>query len=154
MPIKKVKAFTLSELLVVLGITTIVVAIAYLVLGLVQGNIFRLQQNYKDSTQVQQLQQALWIDLNTCNQATNSNIDGIIRFKNELDSVQYAFSDSLLVRYPDTFKINIEELKFYFDGTEIKNGNIDAIEVGVLNNSVQQSLFIFKENDAATYMNN
>ena len=58
----KIKAFTLSEMVVVTILTSIIVGIAFSVLSLVQRHMYSIKQNFNNNTELSKLEQALWID--------------------------------------------------------------------------------------------
>ncbi|MEM9650388.1 MAG: prepilin-type N-terminal cleavage/methylation domain-containing protein, partial [Bacteroidota bacterium] len=60
--VKKLRAFTLSEMLVVLLLTVIVVGLAFSVLNLVQRQMSGIESNYARNTAFDQLKQSLWVD--------------------------------------------------------------------------------------------
>ncbi|HBI00707.1 MAG TPA: hypothetical protein DDY18_03685, partial [Flavobacterium sp.] len=62
--IKKVKSFTLSELIVVMIITVIVVGIAFSVLLLVKKQIKGIEKNYQKTTQLALFEEKFWRDFN------------------------------------------------------------------------------------------
>ena len=61
----KIKAFTLSEMLVVLLLTAIVVGIAFSILSLVQRQMGGIQNTLEDGSRFRQLKQQAAIDINT-----------------------------------------------------------------------------------------
>ena len=72
----KVKSFTLSELLVAMIITVIVVGLAFTVLNLVNKQIAVIQKNYNRTTNLAFFKQRIWLDFNKHSQIIfNSNFD-------------------------------------------------------------------------------
>jgi len=53
---KKIKSFTIAEMLVVMVLTAIVISIAMLVLNLVQSELIGIQQNFKNNTELRTLE--------------------------------------------------------------------------------------------------
>ena len=62
---KKTKAFTLSELLVVLLITVIVAGLAFTTLNLVQKQMRDIRVGFESSSEKGRLKQVLWKDFNS-----------------------------------------------------------------------------------------
>lgn len=60
----KIKAFTLTEMMVVIVISAIVVGLAFTILGIVQKNMRGIEANYNHQSQIQSLEAALTIDFN------------------------------------------------------------------------------------------
>ncbi|MBC9794700.1 prepilin-type N-terminal cleavage/methylation domain-containing protein [Sinomicrobium weinanense] len=150
----KIPAFTLSEMIVVIAITAVVVAMAYAVLGLVQRQMKGMERNLTEETKLELLEQALWLDFNRYQMISFDPSTDEIRFKTALDSVYYQLREDKVIKYPDTFNIRFPVKTFYLDGKEVTGGIIDAIQLETSLDTVgNRKLFIFKENDAARYMN-
>jgi len=60
----KIQAFTLSEIIVVLILTTIIVGLAFSVLTLVQKHMRSIQSNFYNTTELKKLETSLWLDFN------------------------------------------------------------------------------------------
>lgn len=150
---KKIKGFTLSEMIVVLLITTIVVGMAFSVLNLVQRHMQSIEHIYDAKTEVNKLRQALWVDFNRFNSINfNASSEELI-FSNALESKYYKMSDDLLVRDIDTFNIKAKTIKFYFDNYEQSSGEIDAIEIQTSKENGGQNIFVYKNNTPEIYIN-
>jgi len=149
----KIQAFTLSEIIVVLILTSIVVGLAFSVLGLVQKQMLAIQVNYNKSLELQKLETSLWIDFNRYPNIRYNTIEDKLILKHELDSISYSFSKDIIVKAQDTFSIPIETKTFYFDGVVLSTTNkTDAITLRTTKGYQNRELFIFKKNDATTYM--
>ena len=151
-PIKKIKAFTISELIVVLILTSIVVGLAFSVLGLVQKQIFPIQNNYKHQMTLRQLETSLWIDIHRYPNINYNPIEEELTMKHELDSVVYQFSKVNIIKAQDTFPVVLSQKAFYFNGTTTNNNKVDAIKLTTDKTTNFQELFIFKKNDATQFM--
>lgn len=151
--IKKLKAFTLSEMLVVLLITSIVVGLAYSVLRLVQNQMHGIGQNYEHNTEFNLLRQSLWVDFNSHNNIIYREQEGMLWFVHEMDTVVYELANDYIRKERDTFYIRLEEKQAYFQTKPQKLGPIDALELKSTVASGSQRLFVFNRNDAARIMN-
>ncbi len=149
---KKIKAFTLSEMLVVLVISGIIITITILVLGLVQGQIRNMQKNYNTDTEIRLLERALWGDFNKFNLTYNNSTEDIVA-RSEIDTVTYHFTNQYIVRNIDTIRTTVIKKRFFLDGNEVTSGAFDAIELQLSKEIKNKKLFIFKKNDATHYMN-
>ena len=148
----KIQAFTLSEMIVVIILTSIVVGMAFSVLSLVQKHMHGIQDNFNKNTELNKLEQSLWLDFNRYSNIQYSNRDEVLNFFTEMDSIVYQFTEDYIIKDIDTFNIHLKQKSFYFDGNTIQNGPVDAIKLEVLKDMQNQSLFIFKQNDATIYM--
>ncbi|WP_290698296.1 prepilin-type N-terminal cleavage/methylation domain-containing protein [Lacinutrix sp.] len=150
---KKVQAFTLSEMIVVLILTSIVVGLAFSVLGLVQKQMLAIQDNYNKSLELNKLETVLWLDFNRYSKIEYNNLEKELKFSTELDSMTYRFLESKVIKEQDTFAIQLQQKKYYFEGDIISNGQIDALKLETTKDFQNQQLFIFKQNDATVFMN-
>ena len=152
-PNKKIQAFTLSEMLVVLILTVIVVGLAFTVLSLVQKQMYSIQANFEQSSEINRLEIALQIDFHNYSEIQlDSELDEL-KFKTEIDSISYTFSDNTIIRAKDTFNIAIDKPQFYFNGeARSKDGLVDAIKLKTSKKTREQPIFVFKQNDAAQFM--
>lgn len=150
---KKTAAFTLSEMIVVMILTTIVVGLAFSVLTLVQRHIGSIQNNYNHTTELNKLEQSLILDFNRFSTIEFDNLNEQLLFTNELESKTYKFEDQIIVKELDTFHIKLNNKTFYFDGNPIPNGTIDAIKIETTKEFQNKNLFVFKQNDATHFMN-
>ncbi|WP_165395201.1 prepilin-type N-terminal cleavage/methylation domain-containing protein [Flagellimonas allohymeniacidonis] len=147
----KIKAFTLSEMLVVLLITVIVVGLAFSVLNLVQKQMFAVREDLELRSGENELKQALWRDFRTFSRIYGNRIDGSIQLENPFEQVRYQFQEKVVLRNLDTFRVEIKNKDFFFLGNPIETGELDALGLGVRNQE-GASIFVYKANAAETYM--
>jgi hypothetical protein len=140
-------------MIVVLILTSIVVGLAFSVLGLVQKQMLAIQVNYNKSLELQKLETALWLDFNRYSEIHIDTNENKLVLKNELDSVSYYFHKEFVMKERDTFKIPLKSKEFYFDGVLSLNNQVDAIKLRTSKAFQNQEIFIFKKNDAVSYMN-
>ncbi|WP_347922477.1 prepilin-type N-terminal cleavage/methylation domain-containing protein [Pontimicrobium sp. SW4] len=149
----KIQAFTLSEMSAVLVITSIVVGIAFSVLSLVQTHMHSIQNNLENINEINRLNQSIWIDFNKYSKITYSSKNGILAFVSELDSITYKFTQKGIIKKEDTFYLQVFKKQFYFDGSLVKEGLVDAIKIETSKGYQGKNLFIFNNNDASLFMN-
>lgn len=150
----KVPSFTLSELLVVMIITVIIVGIAFSVLNLVKKEIVFIEKNYSKKTVMLLFEQKLWQDFNQYQNITFHPEDNTIMMQSDIDTIMYRFSNDFIIRENDTLRSKIEIDKLYLEGKETKEGPIDAIALSGNKEIPEYTIFVFKENDATFFMNN
>ena len=148
----KVQAFTLNEMVIVMIISTIVVGLAFTVLSLVQKHMWSIQQNFSLNTEFNRLEQALWIDTNNYNTISYNEIENELKFKSIMDSTVYQFKSDYVLKDRDTFNIIIEQKSFFFNGIEVINGKVDGCSLGLQKKYKDQSIFVFKHNDALQFI--
>jgi prepilin-type N-terminal cleavage/methylation domain-containing protein len=146
---KNIKAFTLSEMMVALLITAIVVGLAFSVLQLVQKHLFTIESNYKLQTKRQHLEQSLWIDFSRA-QSIKLIEGNRLLCENELNITQYEFQDDYVVKRKDTFEIGKFQSVFFFEEEKRSIGVVDAVKIEFVRDTLQPGIFVFKRNDAKT----
>jgi len=151
---KKIEAFTLSEMIVALAITTIVVGMSYAVLSLVQKQMYGIEENYEKNTKLHLLKQSLWYDFNTGDRVFYNSEKRELSIENELRTTRYIIEENIIIKEKDTFALGWEYQKFYFQNKEQIHGEIDAIDFRTASEFGNQQLFVYKNNSASTYMNN
>lgn len=148
----KIKSFTLTEMVVVMILTAIVISISLLVLTVIQKELKSIQRNYKNTTEVKALEQILWKDFN------NAEVY-YLKEKQELICVTpvckvlYQFKDDFIIRNRDTLKLVISEKKVLLDMNEAI-GVVDGIQLKFTKQFLNKELFIHKSKSASYYMNN
>ena len=147
----KVRSFTLSELLVVMVITVIVVGIAFSVLTLVQRQIRGIEKNFSKTTELGLLEQQLWQDFNLHNRIYYSGTQLVM--VSDIDTVNYAFTPDFTMRDSDTIPLRLTVVKSYYLGKEVRLGNVDAISVSADLEIPDYSIFVSSQHDAAHFMN-
>lgn len=150
---KKIDAFTLSELLVVLVISSIVISMSFLILSMVQKQVQGIRENLHYKQELQLLEQHLWKDFNTHTIEYFKNKDALL-VTNSIDSLNYYFYGDYIVREKDTFSVKINSKQLFLNGEEVKTGYIDAIKLETSPIFGNTKLFISKTKDASFYLNN
>lgn len=150
----KVKSFTLSELLIVMIITVIIVGIAFSVLNLVKKEIVVIEKNYRKTTNLLLFEERLWLDFNNYPKIEFSSNENKLFLKSETDTILYQFYDDYVMRNQDTIKSKLDIDKIYFQGNQTKQGEIDAISILGVKELPDYTIFVFKQNDATFFMNN
>lgn len=148
---KKIKSFTIAEMLVVMVLTAIVISIAMLVLNLVQSELIGIQQNFKNNAELRTLEQTLWFDFNRNEILVDAKNNQLICIS-PVDTVMYKFTDKYVLRNNDTLRLIIEDKKLFLDMAPSLT-SADAIEIKFSNEFQNKQLFIFKTKDATYYMN-
>ncbi|WP_046744109.1 prepilin-type N-terminal cleavage/methylation domain-containing protein [Kordia zhangzhouensis] len=148
-----IRAFTLSELVIVILITVIVAGIAFSVLELVQKQMSGIQTNFKNTTSISLLEQSLYIDMHRSNQVQYDKLNNTLVFTSEIDTVRYQIEKDFVHKEIDTFALSIEKIQLYFEGKETTADKIDAFKLTTAKEYKNAAIFIYKRNTANTYMN-
>ena len=149
----KIKAFTLSEMLVVLLITTIVIGMAFSVQQLVQQQLLGIASNYESNTAFNRLQQSLWTDFHQHDGVWYNASSQELVFENTINTAVYQLHDSYIVKEQDTFRVALAKQEFFFVGKPQASGEIDALEWATSRTAGSQRLFAFKKNAATSFIN-
>lgn len=147
---KKIKSFTITELLVVMILTTIVVAIALLVLTFIQKEINTIQQNYTKTSEIKTLELALWNDFNVSSVYFFKEKNRLICI-NPIDTIVYHFKKDFVTRNIDTLKLEITELNV-FRNAKPSVGLIDGIKLTFSDQFQHREVFVYTSNSAEFYM--
>ena len=152
--IKKIKAFTVLEVLISMVIASIVVGLALMILSLFQRNIILIQGNYSQSAEMSLIEQRLAIDFNRYPKREYDKTSERLYLKNTLDSIFYEFSDNVFFRNTDTLYSGSLDKKLYFEGREIQQGIVDALRVEFFNDKNQSFIFMYSEKDSQQTLKN
>lgn len=145
---KKLNSFTLSEMLVVLIITAIVVGLAFSVLSIVRRQVHKLQSDTDQRVKYDMIKSKLFFDFNKYPNAYLSGDDTFL-FKSEIDSTIYIIKDDQIVSNQDTLIKNVKEAQFFYKNSQVEKGKIDAIKFIIEEKrEVFKSIFVYKYNDA------
>jgi len=150
--IRKIQAFTLGELLVVMVVSSIVVTISFMALGNVQKQIRLVNKTFEKQQKILKLERLLMSDLNA-SKATFDIQSKTITFQSNADTVQYKLLDKNIIRQEDTLDIATSKLTLYLHGEKTSTGKFDAMEFLFSDTYNQQGFFIYKRNDASHYIN-
>ena len=149
----KIKAFTLSEMLVVLLLTSIVVGLAFSVLSLVHQQMRGIEGNYERNTEFNLLRQSLWVDFNQYDGIWYDVKKDELVFANGSEEKVYGFHKDYITQQQDTFYIEITKREFFFNGMKQASGEIDALDFTLSKKNGSQELFVFKRNAATSHLN-
>lgn len=153
MDARKLKSFTLAELIVVMIITAIVVGMAFSVLRIVQKQIHRIQANFDKTSTLALFEQKLWQDFNEPHSIIYNNSEQSLILISEIDTIHYSFQEKFTMRNQDTIKLKITPNKVFFKGKEIMNGTADAITLQAETELPDYQIFVSKKNDITLFMN-
>lgn len=149
---RKEKAFTLSELLVTIVLSSIIIALAFFALTSVQRQTTSIQKNLNQQQKLQFLERLLWQDFNSFSVTFTKKTD-ILSFSNEIDTINYIFDNSYIIRESDTINLKINK-ELFLDGKSVDNGIVDALKINTLDGQYEgNTIFVFKRKDASFYMN-
>ncbi|WP_062053727.1 prepilin-type N-terminal cleavage/methylation domain-containing protein [Aquimarina longa] len=143
----KIKAFTLTELMVVIVISTIVVGLAFSVLRIVQNNMRSISKNYESREQIQSLETALTIDFNRFTSIQWDPSKNVLTASSPIEERVYQIFNDSIITNMESYIVAVKEKKFYFEGTPVNSGAIDAMKLTFDNTRELHRLFVFKYND-------
>ena len=149
----KIEAFTLSEIIIVLILTSIVVALAFSTLRLVQYQMQGMTSNLNQNAHLNRLETSLYLDFNRYATIEYSNNRNALMFSSPTRRTTYTFRENYVIKEDDTLLIATKKLSVFLDGKTIADGPVDGLKLELTNDFQEQSLFVFKEKDATFYMN-
>ncbi|MCL6275449.1 type II secretion system GspH family protein [Muricauda sp. 2012CJ35-5] len=151
--IRKIQAFTLNELLVVLLITSIVIGMGFSVLQLVQRQMHGISGVYETQTEINLLRQSLWIDFNSYDGVWYDADNDELIFGNQLQTSRYQWFESYIVKDSDTFHLKTGTKHFYYNGLQKEYGELDGLDLSFTENDGNQRIMVYKTNAASSYLN-
>ncbi|WP_299223313.1 prepilin-type N-terminal cleavage/methylation domain-containing protein [uncultured Aquimarina sp.] len=143
----KIKAFTITEMMVVIVISAVVVGLAFTILGIVQNNMRSIENNYEYQAQIQSLEVALTIDFNKYPTAQWNPRENELLLSSPIQEKVYKFSTDSIINDLDVFIVKTKHTTFYFEGEEVKSGSVDGIKFTFDNTTDLHRIFIYKHND-------
>jgi type II secretory pathway component PulJ len=143
----KIAAFTLSELIVVILITVIIIGLAFSTLNLVQTHMRSIESNFNKSMQRQLLEQRLTIDMHRAQMSFIEPQQNMLKLQNEMGITTYGFSENSVITSTDTLDINIQKINYFYLGDTAIDRKIDAVKI-FTDTINDKFIFIAKPNDA------
>jgi len=143
----KIKAFTLTEMMVVIVISAIVVGLAFTILGIVQHNMRSIENNYEYHSQVQSLETALTIDFSKYPNARWNPKDNQLILSSPIEERIYTFYTDSIQNEVETYLLKTKSTTYYFEGNEVGSGAIDALKFSFEKTTDLHRIFIYKYND-------
>lgn len=144
---RKIPAFTLVEMLVVLAITAIVAGLAFTIITLFSRNMQHIESNFSKGTERNLFQDRLMVDFNRYSTIHYDPMERTLTCKNPLDSIQYLWEENETLRGTDTLLQEPVNLELFYAGERKESGSVDAIKV-TFGDKENDYIFIFRENDA------
>lgn len=127
---KRLKAFTLLELLVAMAITGLVISIAGLVYNMLDKQFHSYRGMNEEISSVLAFNNRLVSDFTDAS-AIEKNEEGILVKRNNKAQVQYTFKEKNVLRIEpdrtDTFHLMPENVEFYFQHEVKEEGLIDEL---------------------------
>lgn len=146
---RKLKAYTLSEVIVVLILTSIVVGLALSALRLIQKQMTALRHNNENKMELKSLETKLSILFNQSETIEISETK--VYFYRLNDTLNTEINPNTFIIGQDSIELEVLNLKSYFRGENKESGHIDALSLDVkLNKNISKPLFISRNNDAKT----
>jgi len=137
---KRVKAFTIMEISIVMLISAIVIGIAYTAFNIINQSYSSFQHKNEDIAVLVRLDELLRKDFSRAN--TISRTTNGIFVKTGIDSVTYEFEPDFTVRIStiiDTFKLNVQDVVTTFETSPItaispvtEQNRIDELNFSIL----------------------
>lgn len=148
---QKIKAFTLTEVMVVLVISAIVVGLAFSVLGIVQKNMSGIQGNYQYQSEIQSLEVALTIDFNTYTAVQWDAKKDQLTLSSPIAEKKYHFFNDSIISNTTRYKVKLKSTSLYFEGEQVQSGRIDALKLNFDKTTDTHRVFVFKHNDLSIH---
>ena len=146
---RAIKAFTLVEMIIVLIIASLIVALSFTVLNIVQRNLGDISKQFVDDNSEILFQSRLDASFMKYRESYCDSVEQKVIFRNNIDSVTYKLNQYLLITEQDTFKC--KKIYFLFQGDTVSNGAFDAM--GCVQEKSDNKIFSYRINDSKAYLN-
>lgn len=147
---KKIKAFTLIELVVVIAISSVLAGFAFSVIRLVQKNTSSITKGYEYKSSIQSLELALYADFNNFTTVYWDKNKDELQLKSPIKKETYSFFEDSIILRNQVFKIKLLEKQLYFRGEKVKENEIDALKLIFDISGQELPVFVYKYNDLTT----
>ena len=141
--LKKIPAYTLTEILVVLALTAIVAALSFSALGFIKRALGLIETNYEFANSYRNLEIKLSLDFANA-ESINSISPNKLELTGPLETTTYAITDTHLIRNNDTLVTGRLSFQLFSNGEEISTGACDAIKLGFGEIEKEVIMFISK----------
>lgn len=149
----RLRSFTLSELLVAMAVSAVVVTLALGILSLFKRNMGLIGENYAGKTKLSLLEQQLSVDVERYPSKWVMEKGDAMLLKSPLDSVEYRFLPGALLRQTDTLYIGKYEKQFLYMGEVTQKGRWDALKMEFYPTERDTSLiFVYWSVDSKTLL--
>lgn len=142
----KLPAYTLTEVLIVLAISAIVMGLAFSVLDIVQQNVDKIREQNEYNSSVQYLELALRHNFNEHGKVEYLDKTKTIRYSDGLTEKAMLLKNDSIFFSNDSTGIGITQAIFFYKGLPVKKGRIDALKL-YLNSEPDNYLFVRQYND-------
>jgi len=146
-----IKAFTLTEIMVVMAVSAIVVGIAFSVLTVVQNNMNSITTNYEYHSKIKALEVELTIAMHQCTHIEWQPEEATLTLSSPMTTAQYRLYTDSIVTPTLTYPLVTKNVLFYRSGTVVTSGAIDAIEFDFEHTSALHRTFVYKHTDPTLY---
>ncbi|MFK5855106.1 MAG: prepilin-type N-terminal cleavage/methylation domain-containing protein [Bacteroidota bacterium] len=150
---KQLVGFTLTEIIISLAISSLVVLSGLSVYYISYSNSINFYKSANKKIELLHLLTQLQNDFEYCESAiANGNTLSLIFIDN---SVDYKFSDSMVIinssHFTDTLTIVVSELEFTFDNKQVVTGLVNQLLFSTVHNNMTNKIFIMKKYAANKY---
>lgn len=148
---KTVNAFTLVEMVIVLIIASLIVALSFTVLDIVQRNLGNISKQFSVENNRILLQSRLEANFLKYGESYYDRNKEQIVFRSNIDSIIYRLNNDFLIMEDDTIDFKFQKIYFMYHGDSIANGGFDAI--GTIQKESAKKIFCYRVNDSKAYLN-
>lgn len=151
---KKVSGFTLTEVLVVLVITVVVVGLCFSVLSIVRKELSEISKHQETQTNHNLFEERLTIDFQNSQKIFWNKDKNTISCFSPIKNTIYTFKNQIIYCKTDTLVQNLKSYTCFLNGKSLeKTGFLNAIRYTLKpeTNSKEMDFFIFKPHDINSY---
>lgn len=149
---RKIKAYSLTELLIAMVIIVLVMGFAFFTLNYLQQKVRVYSNHLLAKLAYTTTERVIWQDIHQHSLAIVDQQQKQFLFSTPVETISYSFTEGSLSRNGQQLLETFYSLNFYFKGHEVKNGRFDAIEIELTPTMDKPSyLFFFLPQSASLY---
>ena len=126
--IRKIRAYTLTEVLIVLALTAVVAALSFSALGFVKRSLSLIDSNYSFANDYRNLERDLTLDLNSA-WDVRAITKGQLKLENPVNTISYKIESGHLIKNQDTIYSGSIDWTLFYKGAKTISGPVDALKL-------------------------
>lgn len=138
---RKTNAYSLSEVLVALLISILVMGFMLFSLRYFQQLTQEFGNRIGEKNQMVRMEQVVWNDIHEFSGARPSVKDSSFILIHPMKQVQYSFKNRQIIRNQQLLLSNFTHLRFFYEGQPVQVGRFDALELTVIADAQQVNYF-------------
>lgn len=147
----KISAYTLTEVLVVLALTTVVAALSFSALGFVKKSLGLVNSNYETANIYRNIELQLSLDFAN-SETIEAKTENGVNLITPLQTTTYSWQGNHLIKNQDTMYSGSARAEYFLNGKNTTSGTIDAIKLYLTLEQKEVAIFVRKPISTKDYL--